>query len=329
MTFQARIEQRPNTLGVDDRVWVLEDGRGSFAEIAPGFGFNCYRWHVPGGELLYADPKFFEEHQPTRSGFPILFPFPNRIKDGRFTWDGKEYQLPTNDPSGRNAIHGFVCRKPWQVVDQGAEGQSAWVTGEFVGSIDAPETLESWPADYRIAVTYRMLENTLEVDAEVSNPGSKDLPWGLGYHPYFALSLFGGNDARVTIPAKGCWELKDNIPTGRQYPVDEKRDLSAGKRYGELQLDDLFTDRDYQLKKKFCDPCLIAHENQRLEIYTSVGFQYIVGFTPPHRQAICMEPYTCTTDAINLHQRRIAAGLRVLRPGAVFSTVAVRLVYRH
>ena len=120
MTFQVRVEQRPNSFGLDARVWVLDDGRGSFVEVAPAIGFNAYRWHVPQGEVLYADPKFFQEHKPTRSGFPILFPFPNRIRDGRFTWNGKEYRLPTNDPSGKNAIHGFVCQEAvGRVVGQG------------------------------------------------------------------------------------------------------------------------------------------------------------------------------------------------------------------
>ena len=41
----------------------------------------------------------------------------------------------------------------------------------------------------------------------------------------------------------------------------------------------------------------------------------MVVFTPPHRQAFCVEPYTCVTDAINLQQQGIDAGLIVLQPG--------------
>ena len=148
----ARHEKRPNKFNVDDTVVVLDNGQGSFLEIAPALGFNAYRWHVPDGELLYADPKFFEENKPTRSGIPVLFPFPNRIRDGRFSWDGKDYQLPTNDPSGKNAIHGFVCHKPWRVIAEGADGIFAWVTAEFEGSKDAPEShWQVWPEDYNIS----------------------------------------------------------------------------------------------------------------------------------------------------------------------------------
>ena len=70
-------------------------------------------------DLLYADPNLFTDGRPTRSGIPILFPFPNRIRVGRFSWEGKEYQLPLNDSVKQNAIHGFACRRPWRVVGQG------------------------------------------------------------------------------------------------------------------------------------------------------------------------------------------------------------------
>src|SRR5438034_969248 len=73
----------------------------------------------PALDLLYADPDLFHNGRPTRSGIPILFPFPNRIRDGRYSWDGKSYQLPLNDPTRLNAIHGFACRHPWRVAGHG------------------------------------------------------------------------------------------------------------------------------------------------------------------------------------------------------------------
>jgi aldose 1-epimerase len=325
MAYEARIERRPNTFGLDDRVWVLDDGRGRFLEVAPALGFNAYRWRVPEGELLYADPKYFEENKPTRSGFPILFPFPNRIRDGRFTWEGKEYRLPTDDPSRKNAIHGFVCHKPWRVVDQGADDQAAWLTGEFIGSKDAPETLALWPADYRIAVTYRFKGDSMEVLTEVSNPDKKDLPWGLGYHPYFRLSSVGGDEALVTVKANEYWELAANLPTGRRLPLDVSRDLRAGVPFKNLQLDDVLTDI-FPLKQGSAETCSVAHGSRRLEMRTSVDFQEIVVFTPPHRQAVCLEPYTCTTDAINLRASTPAANCTVLRPGDAVQT-RVELVF--
>ena len=132
----------PGVTGRDPTVVVLREDGGTRAEVWPALGFNCFRWHVPHGtevlDLLYADPDLFGSGRPTRSGIPVLFPFPNRIRGGQFTWEGKTYQLPANDPAMKNAIHGFACRRPWRVVDQGTDGSTnAWVTGAFRGSADA------------------------------------------------------------------------------------------------------------------------------------------------------------------------------------------------
>src|SRR5438552_3379996 len=106
--FQVTSEPRD---GIDTPVAVLSDGKNRL-EVCPSLGFNAYRWQGGGQELLYRSPQFFTENKPTRSGFPILFPFPNRIRDGRFTWEGKSYELPTNDPASKNAIHGFTPMRP-------------------------------------------------------------------------------------------------------------------------------------------------------------------------------------------------------------------------
>ena len=160
MTFQVRTENRP----AQDRegtIWILEDPtRGCGAEVWPAPGGNCFRWYVtpalqqqvaatPAGshriELLYADPKLFAGGKSTRSGIPVLFPFPNRIRAGGFTWNGRDYLLPKNDPSGANAIHGFACRSAWRVLGHGADDAAAWLTTEFHLAQDAPELARCGP----------------------------------------------------------------------------------------------------------------------------------------------------------------------------------------
>src|SRR5579871_4129739 len=106
MTYQVQSESRPTAAPLDGTVYVLSDPAQDIrAEIWPALGFNCFHWQEQTLDLLYADPQLFQNPVPTRSGFPVLFPFPNRIRNGRFTWQGKDYQLPLNDPSHRNAIH--------------------------------------------------------------------------------------------------------------------------------------------------------------------------------------------------------------------------------
>ena len=113
-----RIETGPRTVaGQPHTIYTLSDATGTNrAEIWPSFGCNCLRWSVTGPtgpiEMLYVAPDWESNPVPTRSGIPVLFPFPNRIRDGQFTFDGRDYQLPINGPNGKNAIHGFACRNP-------------------------------------------------------------------------------------------------------------------------------------------------------------------------------------------------------------------------
>jgi len=333
MTFQVRNEKR-QAQDRDGTIWILEDStRGCGAEIWPALGGNCIRWYVTPApeyqteaapaaghriELLYADPQLFAGGKPTRSGIPVLFPFPNRIRDGRFTWDGREYQLPKNDPTGANAIHGFACGSAWRVIGHGAEESSAWLTVEFHLAQDAPEARPLWPADCRIRLTFRLTPERLRLEAVVDNPDKTPLPWGLGYHPYFQLPG-GAAGALVQAPAKSFWQLDQSLPTGIRLLVDAGRDLRSPRLFGDLQLDDVLTDLDPKRPER--DGLRLLGQVQRLTVWGASAFRELVAFTPRHRHAVCLEPYTCTTDAVNLQQRGLDAGWRTLEPGATWTGV--------
>ena len=228
MSFAVRTRTQPGVTGLDATIYTLDDGAGGRIEVWPALGFNCFSWQaVVAGrtlDLLYADPNLFSECKGTRSGIPILFPFPNRIRGGHFQWDGKEYQLPHTDTVHHNAIHGFACRRPWRVVDQGADANAAWLTGEFRGSTDARDCAGLWPADYEIRATYRLTPNRLRLDCEVVNPDRVTLPFGLGYHPYYrfpfvtevaAFQLHGEGPGRFVL---GVDELRADRPAPRRRP---------------------------------------------------------------------------------------------------------------
>ena len=126
MAFNVTTRTQPGITDRDATIYTLA-GPGQVAEVWPALGFNCFSWTIMESgrllDLLYDDPALFGDGRPTRSGIPVLFPFPNRIRDGRFIWDGRTYQLPLNDPTKKNAIHGFACRHPWRVVTHGADAK--------------------------------------------------------------------------------------------------------------------------------------------------------------------------------------------------------------
>jgi len=340
-----RTEQRPCKPGMDGTVYILETG-GARAEIWPALGFNCLRWQVPHQgnliDLLWSAPDVYENPQPTRTGIPILFPFPNRIRDGRFSWEGKNYQLPINDPQNKNAIHGFACYRPWRVEEYGTKTQvhtgknvdSAFIKASFNINRDAPEHAKYWPGNSTIALTYALADcpdslatSRLAIEILVSNPGNQALPFGVGFHPYFRFSADTANVCMIPPVNQEpvyhndimLWELLDCLPTGKLLPIEGKHEqirnyLAKTDARENCHWDDAYrvepNKKQYEISFMIDDPT----RDFLLTLNSSLYFRDAVVFTPPHREAVCVEPYTCITDAINLENRGIDSGLIVLPP---------------
>lgn len=325
---------------------IYDSQSGSSASIAAHLGWNCYQFQAVTADgrtiqvLDAADDFAAGNERPSGHGIPILFPFPNRIRNGRMRWNGKEYYLPNDavryDATG-NAIHGFCLDRPWRLVQQ----TESSVTGEFQLSIDAPERLSFWPADFIIRIQYLVQTNPatktalLVANITVQNPSETSLPWGFGTHPYFRLPLSPKNSSegspiKCLIEAPVCdeWELVDCLPTGKRRPIPAAKNLRDALYFGSFQLDDAFTlrtendDDETASHETAITECLILDESTGLQVSQRFGPEYreLVVFTPPNRNAICLEPYTCVTDAANLQPNGIDAGWNSLEPGGTFQS---------
>ncbi len=298
---------------------ITDTGGTAVARIAVDRGFNCYSFEVDGHELLDSVPGFADgAGRPSGHGIPILFPFPNRIRDGRYSWADRSYELPAGiapDDGQGNAIHGFCLDRPWRVISQ----DSSSVTGEFQLSRDAADRRSLWPTDARITVTYSLEANRLLADILINNPDAEAMPFGFGTHPYFRLPLGPGGtteECRVRVPAHRQWELDACLPSGRLLPVDASCDLRGGGRFGDMQLDHVLTSITENhlgppevLEMSVDDPGAARRLIQRCD---GRLFREVVVYTPPGRDAVCLEPYTCVTDAINLDPTGAGSGWQVL-----------------
>lgn len=296
---------------------------GATARVLPEAGFTCYSLQIPVGtqlvDVLDSEPNFAETgERPTRNGIPLLFPFPNRIRAGKYEWGGRSYELTglRLDDFG-NIIHGMVFDRPWRVI----ELHDNSVTGRFQLSVDAPERRPLWPADFILDVHYELLESSLHCNLRIRNPDTVTLPWGFGTHAYFKVPLARTSrrgDCIVQAPANRQWELDENLPTGRRLLVTGDRDLREGQELRELKFDDVYTDlevREGQITGAVIDPAAGLQITQT----TDAAFRELVVFTPPHGRSVCLEPYTCVTDAIHL-PANADSGWQVLAPGAEFRT---------
>jgi aldose 1-epimerase len=305
---------------------LLRRDVGSLVEVWPTHGFNCLRWRANGRDLLYSAPDWDSQPAPTRSGLPILFPFPNRIRNGVFVHRDRTFHLPKNDPAGANAIHGFSPRRRWRIFGYGADTHGAWVHADFQLSTEARDAAGLWPGDGMLSVIYRITPHRLRMEMRVRNMGDEPFPFGVGLHPYFRLPT---NDADISryvldMPSRSVWPLVDNLPTGDRGPVPDSLNFNRPKSIGHTKLDTVYTDlgviesEDNGMLLR----ATLSHteETGRIELWTTADFREMVLFTPPHRNAICLEPYTCVTDAVNL-QGAANAGWRELPVGGSWAGV--------
>ena len=308
-------------------VYVLTDKvTNSHAYIIPACGNNCFRFtqkmHGQQVEIIESPPNLEMMSENVFSyGSPILFPFPNRIRRGKFTFEGKEYSLALqnhHDGAG-NWIHGFVCKRPWNVEKCGeSEELGAYLKCSF-DSTEFPEIDEQFPFPFLITVTYSLKDGTLTVDADIKNIGRGNMPMGFGIHPYLRAPLSADSsaaDCTIRVPANKYWELVEKLPTGKILPVGGKYDLQSPQILEGLKFDDVFTDLIFEGN---VTRTILNDTKAKIRVIVEADtlFREIVVYTSP-RPSVCLEPYTCVTDAVNLQSKGIDAGLRILKSGETF-----------
>ncbi len=139
--FNYNAQEIEDSEASDITIIALSDGQGREVRISPAAGFNAYSFTIPHqGDSLDIFIPLNSRDLLRQGGFafgtPILFPFPNRTRNGHYTFNGKEYQLDINWKDG-HAIHGLVADRAWQVVEIGAnDGQGAFATARFVTADD-------------------------------------------------------------------------------------------------------------------------------------------------------------------------------------------------
>lgn len=328
---------------------LVDTARRAEAVVYPELGCNClvFRTTPDSDETVSSDiisepVDIFVTTEnleglkdcPFTAGSPILFPFPNRIRDGIYTFEGRTHSMDGLlakgwDKGAGQAIHGLVGDRVWTVEESGADSEFAFIRSSL--QLDSfPDIFQQYPFSCRITVTYTLREGALEMKTEVLNTGSDNLPMGFGIHPWFPVALRPGikspdaeisyaerSAARVRVPAAAYWELHGLMPLGKIISVDEepqKHDMRNFRPLDGLDFDDVFTNVE-QDEGGWSEGGLrdIA---SGLEMYISADreFREWVLYAPLHGRVIALEPYTCTTDAVNLHERGCDAGLITLTP---------------
>ena len=317
----------------DMTVYILADKEARCkAEIVPELGNNCfsYSFRVSGERIDVLDPPpslAVLKGRPSGFGIPILFPFPNRIREGKFSFEGQEYQFDVPRP-GANSIHGLVIARPWKAEEAKATDEGGAQLISSIKAADFPDIIRQYPFPFDLRVTYTLKDGVLSMLTEMKNLGERNMPMGYGIHPYFRAPLSKSSapqDCQIKLPARKYWELEEFLPTGKILEASGRYDLRDGASAAEIRFDDVFTDL---IITDGVSRCIVDDKKSRMRMIleSDAIFREMVAYTPPGRPAVCFEPYTCPTDAINLHQRGIDAGIISLKPGESVSAT-VKMIF--
>jgi aldose 1-epimerase len=234
-----------------------------------------------------------------------LFPYPNRIADAKFIFEGDELHLPMNFPQEKNAIHGLIYNQEFEVIDQ----ENGEIGCKLILRYLPKEQVKGYPFNYLLEITFRLTaENGFECSTKISNLNDQKIPLGHGWHPYFISGNVVVNDLLLEFPADKILEVdKRGIPTGKTENYSKFNQLHKIEK---TELDSCF------LLEASDQPAEILIINKALDfgylIWQERGinkYNYLQIYTPPTRKSIAIEPMTCAPNAFNNEK-----GLIVLAP---------------
>lgn len=224
----------------------------------------------------------------------LLFPFPNRLKDGEFKFEGQQYSFEHNDYGRPNALHGFVSDKRFQLKEH--TNQFLSFVYSYVGNVP------SYPFPFEIEVAYTLYESELNIDIKITNTGGSDMPCGFGWHPYFSADL-RPDSTRLKLPKLSKIHVDGQlIPNGEESPMKGYEEFKsiAGEEF-----DNCFRlERIQEKNSVFLNYTKLA----TVEIWQDHNFPFLQLFKVDDT-AIAIEPMSCGIDALNTKE-----GLKVLSP---------------
>lgn len=200
-----------------------------------------------------------------------LAPWPNRLANHTYEYQGRRYQTPNVDQDG-NSNHGLAFNRAFEVREQSDESVSV---GYKFGSD------ECYPFPIDLKITYQIFDSFLRVSALATNNGQA-APFGVGFHPYFLV----GEHFKVSANFS-----KQILVDEKMIPISDQQ--INGFVYEGGELDNCFTGAS-QLNLKT--------EKYNLTISLEKGFEYFMLYRPSidcGASLLAIEPMSCIANAFN------------------------------
>lgn len=286
--------------------------RATIVEVGGG----VREYEVSGRPVL--DPYPLEARCDGAHGAPLI-PWPNRLADGRYSFDGADYQVALTEPVKGNAIHGFLRWRGWQAVER---------EPARVAMATTIHPLEGYPFALAVNVAYELDEAGLTVTTSATNVGAKPCPYACGQHPYLSPGAGLIDECSLELDA-GTRILTDSerqLPTGTEAVAGTAFDFRAARRLGDQRIDFAFTDlgRDEEGRAWVR---LTGPDSRRAELWVDESYPIVELYTgdtlsePRRRRGLGAEPMSCPPNAFQTGE-----GVLRLEPGqTTISRWGVRL----
>jgi aldose 1-epimerase len=265
------------------------------------------------GERPLIDGFADDEMSPGGRG-QLLMPWPNRIRDGKYSFEGAELQLGLTEAVLRNANHGLVRWATWQLHWHSDDWSALTVRTRL-------HPQPGWNGILDLSVNYVLDPDGLSVSAHATNVGDTTAPFGFGAHPYVALGETPLAQVQLTIPAEREVLVDDQlIPTGTA-PVRDELDFRSARALGATALDTAFTELTRSEASGAWEVVVGGLATGDVTVWGDESLDWVQVFTAKGLDSgvdgvrgIAVEPMSCPANAFNSGD-----GLHVLEPGQSWS----------
>jgi aldose 1-epimerase len=241
----------------------------------------------------------------------LLVPWPNRLRDGRYTWRGRDFLVALSEPERANAIHGLARWMPWSVVDRGPAACTL--------ELELPAQ-PGYPFQLLLDVSYRLGAAGLAVTVGAINIGREQCPFGAGAHPYITVGTALVDDALLQVAAERRLVVDERqIPVGSEAVAGTPFDFRQPRRIGDSVLDVAYGDLERDAAG-IARATLAAPDGRSVEVWVDASHAYLMVFTGDtlvparRRRGVAIEPMTCAPNAF-----QSGDGLRTLEPQEAFT----------
>ncbi|OFI37319.1 galactose mutarotase [Arthrobacter sp. SW1] len=165
----------------------------------------------------------------------VASPWPNRIADGTYSFDGVEYRLPLNEADRACALHGLVFPLDWETVSR---------TESSVVLACEPEPVDGYPHRLRIEAGYSLTQDGLHCTVSATNLGGTAAPYGVCPHPYLVAGPAPLDEWILEIPADSFLDVSADrlLPVGTRPVAGHAFDFRSARAIGATRIDHAFTD---------------------------------------------------------------------------------------